>query len=327
MAKLLEGQVAIVTGSGQGIGRSIALMFAEQGAKVITNNRKPGKSPASMVTPEQIASMSAEKQEWFKKGLDDTSGDAESTAALIKALGGEATPCYADITKIEDAERLINFAVETYGRIDILCNVAGGFGFAPIEDITDELWDRVNNVKPKGYWHMLKYAVPVMKKQKYGRIILCASPAFMGDVLTHAEYCTANAGVVGLTRAAAIELRPHGITVNCFAPAAATRASYELEAAKMTHEHGIITEGKTYIEMGELPGPEHVAPFVTYLATKESEKVSGAVFMVMGNMINRFLDPTSAKMLFKQEKEPWTMDEIFAKEAELFEGYTSLADK
>jgi 3-oxoacyl-[acyl-carrier protein] reductase len=170
-----------------------------------------------------------------------------------------------------------------------------------------------------------------MKAQKSGRIILCASPAFMGDVLMHAEYCAANAGVIGLTRAAAIELRPHGITVNCFAPAAATRASYELEAAKKTHDGGIITEGKTYMEMGELPGPEHVAPFVTYLATDRSEKVSGAVFMVMGTMINRFQDPTSAKMLFKMAapgapQEPWTLEELYEKEAELFEGYKSLAD-
>ncbi|MDR0906374.1 MAG: SDR family oxidoreductase [Oscillospiraceae bacterium] len=323
---ILEGKVALVTGSGQGIGRAIALLFAEQGAKVVTNNRKPGGSAPSMVSPEQLAKLSAEERATFDKGYESTSGDAESTAALIKSKGGEATPCYADITKLEDAKKLIDFTVATYGRIDILCNVAGGFGFSPIEDITDELWDRVNGVKPRGYWHTLKYAVPVMKAQKSGRIILCASPAFMGDTLTHAEYCAANAGVIGLTRAAAIELRPHGITVNCFAPAAATRASYELEAAKKTHDKGIIAEGRTYMEMGELPGPEHVAPFVTYLASPNSEKVSGAVFMVMGNMINRFQDPTSAKMLFKQAAEPWTIDELLDKEGELFEGYKSLAD-
>jgi 3-oxoacyl-[acyl-carrier protein] reductase len=327
MGDILRGKVAVVTGSGQGIGRAIAMGFAEEGAKVVTNNRKRGSTGASMVTQEQINKLSAPELEQFQKGMAAENGDAETTAAAIKAAGGEATAVFGDISKIEDAERLIEATIEAYGRIDILCNVAGGFGFSVIEDITDELWDRVNGTKPRGYFHTMKFAIPHMKRQKSGRILNCASPAFLGDVLKHAEYCAANAGVVGLTRGAAIELRPHGITVNCFAPYALTRASYELEAAKATYEKSILTEGKSFIELGATPGPEYVAPFVIYLASDKSEKVSGATFIVGGNMVGLYSMPAPEKMLFKQAPEKWDIGELFERaETELFADYKSIAD-
>ena len=255
MSKVLEGKIAVVTGSGQGIGRAIALAFAAQGAKVVTNNRKPGASAASMVTDEQVEKLSAERKEWYKKGFAEQSSDAAVTAQTIRDRGGEATPVFADITKIEDAKRLIDTTVETYGRIDILCNVAGGFGFSDIEDITQEHWDHVNNVKPRGFFFTLKYAIPYMRKQKSGRIILCASPAFAGGPLKQAAYCSANAGVLGLTRAAAMECFPDGITVNCFAPGAHTRASYELEAARDSYDKGILIEGRSFVSAENTPGP------------------------------------------------------------------------
>ena len=327
MEKILEGKVAVVTGSGQGIGRAIALAFAEQGAKVVTNNRKPGASAASMVTQEQIDSLSSERKEWFEKGFAAQSGDAETTAREIKAAGGEATPVFCDITKIEDAERLIQTAVDTYGKIDILCNVAGGFGFGDIEDITVEHWNRVNDVKPRGFFYTLKFAIPHMRKQKSGRIILCASPAFMGGPLKQAAYVTANAGVVGLTRAAAMELSVDGVTVNCFAPGAHTRATYELEAARDSFDKGILIPGKTFMSAEETPGPEYVAPFIVYLASDKSSRISGSTFMVAGNRVALFANPTVVKGIGKDSKEPWSLDELFDKiETEIIPDYASIVD-
>ena len=327
MSRVLEGKVAVVTGSGQGIGKAIALAFAAQGAKVITNNRKPGASAASMVTDEQVGKLSPERREWYEKGFAEQSGDAATTAQAIRDAGGEATPVFADITKIGDAERLIKTTVDTYGRIDILCNVAGGFGFGDIEDITEEHWNRVNDVKPRGFFYTLKFAIPYMRKQKSGRIILCASPAFAGGPLKQAAYCSANAGVLGLTRAAAMELSADGVTVNAFAPGALTRASYELEAARDSYDKGILIEGRSFISAETTPGPEFVAPFIVYLASDASARVSGSTFMLAGNMVGLYANPVLEKRLVKESKEVWGIDELFAKvEEELLPGYKSITD-
>ena len=327
MGKVLEGKIAIVTGSGQGIGRAIAIAFAEQGAKVITNNRKPGISAASMVSDEDISKLSAEKQEWFKKGFEEQSGDAATTAQAIYDMGGEATPVFADITKREDADRLIQTAVDTYGRIDILCNVADGFGFSDIEDISDEMWFRVTSVKPQGFFFTMRAAIPHMRKQKSGRIILCASPAFAGGPLKQAAYCTANAGVLGLTRAAATELRGDGITVNCFAPGAHTRASYELDAARDSYEKGIIIEGKSFMTADATPGPQFVAPLIVYLASDGSSRITGSTFMVSGNFVGLYENPTFAKSLNKEDDKPWEYDELQNKfDADIIPDYKSVAD-
>ena len=327
MSKVLEGKVAVVTGSGQGIGRAIAIAFAEQGAKVITNNRKPGASAASMVTEEQINSLSKERLEWFRKGFAAQSGDAGTTADTIKEMGYEATPVFADITKIEEAEKLIQATIDTYGRIDILCDVAGGFGFGDIEDITVEVWNRVTDVKPRGFFYTMKYAIPHMRKQKSGRIILCASPAFMGGPLKQAAYVTANAGVVGLTRAGAMELSVDNVTVNCFAPGAHTRASYELEAARDSFDKGILIPGKTFVQADDTPGPEFVAPLVVYLASDKSARISGSTFMVSGNFVGKFANPAVEKMIRKEDKEPWSFDEIAEKfDTEILPDYKSIVD-
>jgi 3-oxoacyl-[acyl-carrier protein] reductase len=315
MGNTLKGKVAVVTGSGQGIGRAIALALAREGAKVVTNNRRRGSTGPQQITDEKMKKLDKKKKEWLDRGLTEINGDAATTAQAIQKMGGEAVPFFGDITDFSVAEKLIDTAVKSFGKIDILVNVAGGFGFSPIEKMTEELWDKVTRVKPKGYFHTMRHAIPHMIEQKWGRIINTTSRAWLGDVIKHAEYCAANAGVVGLTKAAAIELRKYNITCNCFSPFAKTRASYELDAYPLTVGKEDIPFVFDNMKFGEdmmkmTPGPEYVAPFVCYLASDYGANISGSVFTLGGNTISMYSEPVHANNITKFGEGPWTMEEL-----------------
>ena len=273
MGDSLKGKTAIVVGSGQGIGRAIAIMMAKEGAKVITNNRKPGSTGYAMVENRHKEAVGKDQSQWLDKEMDAMKGDAETTARQIRDMGGEAAAFFGDVSDFKVAGQLIEAALDTFGKIDILANIAGAFGICPIEELTEELWDSVTGVKPKGYFNTIRHAIPYMIKQKNGRIINAVSRAFNGDVIKHAEYCAANAGVYGLTKAVAIEVFEHGITCNAISPFAKTRASYELETLTDGEKDGkkVWVSGKGVSLLDMTPGPEFIAPFVCYLASDAGE--------------------------------------------------------
>lgn len=329
MGDFLKGKVAVITGSGQGIGRAIAIGMAREGAKIVTNNRRRGSTDNAILTDSLISALDKEKREWLQKESEASRGDAETTAKSIVELGGEAVPFFGDIADFDVAASLVQTAVDAYGAVDILVNVAGNFGLAPIWDITEETWDRVTATKPKGYFNAIRHAAPHMMKKKWGRIINCTSRAFIGDRLKHAEYCAANAGVVGLTRAAAIELSPYGITCNAFAPFALTRASFELEAHELaaTAEKSAWTDKKFAFPLAMTPSAEHLVPFVTYLATDAASKINGSVFNVGGNNIGLWSEPDIARSLTKFGEDPWTLEEIIQQAPRsLLSGYRNTVD-
>lgn len=329
MGNVLKGRVAVVTGSGQGIGRAIAIGMAREGARVVTNNRRLGSTGSAMLTDAQKASMDSKKREWFDRQTRAITGDAETTARTIKEAGGEAVPFFGDTCNFDVAAALIQTAIDHFGRIDILVNVAGAFGFSPIEGMTEELWDRVTLTKPKGYFNCIRHAVPHMMKQKWGRILNCTSKAFLGDVLKHAEYCAANAGVVGLTRAVAIELHSYGITCNAFSPFAKTRASYELDtyAAVASEAENPWLDKKYAFPLDITPSPEYIAPFICYLASDAGKNISGSVFSIGGNGIGLYSEPAIIRNLVKYGEGPWTMEELMQQVPRgLLAGYHSLAE-
>ena len=282
MAKRLEGKVAVITGSGQGIGRATALAMAKEGAKVVTNNRFKGTE----------------------------GGDAETTAKEINDMGGDAVPCFADVSKFNQAEKLIKTAVDNFGKVDILVNnaaiVLGGMPW----EMSEETWDQMVAVDLKGVFNTIRFASGIMKEQGWGRIINAVSPAWLGTV-ERIDYCAVKAGVVGITRAVARDLGQYGVTCNAYSPRAASRLSLRkafLEKTKRWYEAGMISKEK-YEEILHPPSPDTVAVFLTYLCTEEAANINGQVFYVTGGVVSLMSEPVMTKTIYN-ERGAWKIEEL-----------------
>ncbi|MEK5163262.1 SDR family NAD(P)-dependent oxidoreductase [Paenibacillus sp. FSL R5-0527] len=328
MTKRLEGKVAVVTGSGQGVGRGIALVLAREGAKVVTNNRKPGSTGTASFKKELDEQFNDEE----RAKLLTLKGDAESTANEIIKEGGEAVPFYGDVSEFATAGKLIQTAVDTFGRVDILVNNAAGMGFGMLATTTEADWDYQTVPKLKGAFNCLSHALPFMREQKSGRILNVASDAWVG-IAGLGAYSAANPGIVGLTKAAAKELWPFGITCNAFCPQAASRSHVNFRATlrELIKTQGItmeVDEAKMK-EVEEAHGPaENMAPFVAYLATEEAAFISGAVFSITANgRVALYSDPEPAGEIKKNEG-PWTVEELIKTVPEnLLKDYVSIATR
>ena len=319
MSKNLEGKVAIVTGSGQGVGKGIAVGLAREGVKVVTNNRKPSA---------QKEPIPASLSEETRQRLLRLKGDAESTANLIIAEGGEAVPFYGDVSDFDIAEKMVEAAIDAFGRVDIIVNNAAGLGSGSILETDESSWDYQNIAKVKGTFNLMRHATPHMVKQKYGRVINIASHAWVG-LQGLAAYCSANAAVVGLTKAAAKDLHHFGITVNAICPEAESPGhvvEFNAMVAKLSKAGINVPEDKLK-EVEAAHGPaENLAPFVGYLCTPEAEYINGAVFAVTGNgNINYFTNPIRRFEGLSKKDGMWTIEELSKVVPEqLLKGYVSV---
>ncbi|MDQ0691312.1 SDR family NAD(P)-dependent oxidoreductase [Arthrobacter sp. W4I7] len=331
MKRLLEGKVAVVTGSGQGVGRGIALLLAKQGARVVTNNRKPkGKSrPVSEFRAVALGGSALSYNETESDRLNKLSGDAESTAQEIVNAGGEAVACYADILDWDSSGQLIQTAVDSFGRIDILVNNAAGLGFGPFQELTREDWSYQVDAKLTGAFNCMKHAVPHMINQGYGRILNTASDAWTG-IASLSAYAAANAGLVALTKSTAKELFPAGITVNAFCPQAESPGHLSFKATLRTalEQKGaeIVVDEDRMKASEAAHGPAENLTFLAYLASVEASNISGAVFSITGGGdIALYSEPAHTSQI-RKEGEAWTMEELRrAVPAGLLRDYVSIA--
>jgi len=329
MGAVLANKVAVVTGSGQGIGRAIAIGLAGEGAKVVTNNRKKGGTKFAILKDSDVANYTEAQKEYLKEQIAEFSGDAETVAEEITALGGDAVPFFGDVADFETAGKLIQTAIESFGRIDILVNVAGAFQFAPCYEMTEEVWDHVTGNKPKSYFNTIRHAAPHMMKQKWGRIINTTALAFTGMV-NHCNYSAANAGVVGLSRAVAKELWQYGITCNLYSPTAASRASYEVVALLKEKEGtGEFTPLPTAAAEGFKAFPEAaaIAPLIVWLCTDAAAEVSGSILHITGGNIGIYTEPVIINSIDKP-KGFWSLEELKTQMPDVvLKGYRTSVDK
>ena len=302
----LDGKIAIVTGSGQGIGRGIAIGLAREGAKVITNNRAPQGYSAQFYRKEDMP-----ESDWNEFNL--LKGDAEGTAQLIIDEGNTAIPFYGDVSDWKTAKQLIELAMEKFGRIDIIVNGAAGMGKGGIEELDEQTWDKIYVSRNRAAFNMMHFAVPIMKKQKFGRFINISSDAWIG-LPDNDAYSASTAGMVGLTYAASKELYRHGITVNAICPQGAS-PSHAVEYNKMVRNVAAIT--------GKAPDPKVLAaveadhgnptglgPFVSFLCTEDASYISRSIFSATSaGKVSVYTMPVQTNQIFKNG-EMWTIDEL-----------------
>jgi len=234
----LKGKVAIVTGSGQGIGKASALALAKKGCNLV---------------------------------ICDITDKTYETVKEIEALGAKAIAVKTDVSNRKQVDDMVKTALTKFGRIDILINNSGIYPNKNLIDMTEEEWDKVINVNLKGTFNCTKAALPTMIKQKYGKIVNIASIAgttvgYLG--LTH--YCASKAAILGFTKAAALELAQFGINVNAIAP-----GPVETPGMNTALNGGSLEPIIQTIPIKRLAQPTDIANLVIFLASDESSNITG----------------------------------------------------
>lgn len=245
----LKGKVAVITGSGRGIGAAIAKEFAKHGAKVVLTSRHLS--------------------------------ECKTIEKEIKKAGGEALSIACDVSKKKDVDKLMAQTVKKYKKVDILVNNAGVVVQKPFTQMTEKDWDFVLDVNLKGVFLCSSAAAKQMLKKKYGKIISVASIAGKVGFANTSAYCASKAGIVNLTRELSLELSPNNINVNAIAPGVIETAMTKdmLKSKAMKKQFMMQTP------IGRVGKPEDIAHAALYLASDDASFVTGHTLVVDGGWI------------------------------------------
>jgi 3-oxoacyl-[acyl-carrier protein] reductase len=246
----LAGKVAIVTGGSRGIGRAVVDLLSSFGAKVVVN----------YVHDEQAAT---------------------ETVTTARERGAEAVAMQADVAQLPEAERLVRETIERFARIDFLICNAGIWEGGPVESIAEDLWDRTFDINLKGTWSVCRAAVPVMKQQKSGRIVIVSSTAGQRGEANVSNYAASKGGQIAFMKSLSTELASFGINVNSVAPGWVDTDMTTDTLADQTRLEKILKE----IPKGRVATPEDIAGPVVFLCSSWAEHITGDVLSVNGGSV------------------------------------------
>ena len=268
---LLEGKVAVVTGAGSGIGRSVALGLARAGARVVVNDY----------------GVSVD-------GREPSSAPAEAVVGEIVAAGGQAVASADSVATMAGGRAIVERALSTYGDLHIAVCCAGILKERMIFNMSEEEWDSVVAVHLKGHFTVMQPATRHMREKRQGRIITFTSAAGLEGSPGQPNYSAAKEGIVGLTRSTALAMAKYGVTVNSISPTADTRMTQRLPDER----RGAATATP----------PEAIAPVVVFLASDRAAHVTGQVIGVRGNEVTLFSHPAALRTAPRAEG--WTAEAL-----------------
>ncbi len=246
----LAGRVAVVTGGSRGIGRATVQLLARLGAKVVINYSKDDAAAAEVV-------------------------------ANVNAAGREAFSFKANIARLDEAERLLKATLERFKRVDIIVCNAGIWEGAAVEELSEALWDKTMDINLKGTWTVCRAAVPILKKQKSGKIVIVTSTAGQRGEAGYSNYAASKGGLIAFTKSLASETAAWGINVNAVAPGWVD-TEMTVEALGSLEERKAIAAD---IPSGAIATPEDIAGPIVFLCTEWARHITGEVMNVNGGAV------------------------------------------
>ncbi len=289
MGDLLKDKVGIVTGSGRGIGRGVAMLMAAEGAKMVVNDLGGAVD-----------------------GSGNSSSPADDVVAEIKAAGGDAVANYDSVSTMEGGENIVKTAIDNFGKLDIVVTPAGILRDRMVFNMTEQEWDDVIAVHLKGTFTVTKFACILFRQQRSGNIITFSSTSGLYGNSGQANYGAAKDGIAGYTRAIARDMGRYGVRVNSISPGANSRmtATVPQSARDIRASSGISGAARQQPKLELRREPEDIAPFVTWLASDKADGVNGQVFHVTGGEVSLMNNPEVARTITTQGR--WSVDEIGA---------------